>query len=122
MDFDKIAEEKIREAMERGEFDDLPGSGKPLQGLDSYFATPEDILSSAKKHSIQADSSNPLARSASGRSRNRRTAVSSLPSLSLFGGGESSKPTLSPLRSISLCKAIRAKSVISSEFPAKSSN
>ncbi len=43
MDFEKIAEEKIREAMERGEFDDLPGSGKPLQGLDSYFATPEEV-------------------------------------------------------------------------------
>ena len=43
MDFEKIAEEKIREAIEKGEFDDLPGSGKPLQGLDSYFATPEDV-------------------------------------------------------------------------------
>ena len=43
MDFEKIAEEKIREAMERGEFDNLPGSGKPLQGLDSYFATPEGV-------------------------------------------------------------------------------
>jgi hypothetical protein len=43
MDFEKIAEEKIREAMERGEFDNLPGSGKPLQGLDSYFATPEGL-------------------------------------------------------------------------------
>ena len=28
MDFEKIAEEKNREAMERGEFDNLPGSGK----------------------------------------------------------------------------------------------
>ena len=27
-------ERKIREAMERGEFDDLPGSGKPLQDLN----------------------------------------------------------------------------------------
>jgi hypothetical protein len=43
MDFEKIAEDKIREAMERGEFDDLPGSGMPLQGLDSYFATPEGV-------------------------------------------------------------------------------
>jgi hypothetical protein len=43
MDFEKIAEEKIREAMENGEFDNLPGSGKPLQGLDSYFATPEGV-------------------------------------------------------------------------------
>ncbi len=43
MDFDQIAEAKIREAMERGEFDNLPGRGKPLQGLDSYFATPEGV-------------------------------------------------------------------------------
>jgi hypothetical protein len=43
MDFRKIAEEKIREAMEQGEFDDLPGRGKPLQELDSYFATPEGV-------------------------------------------------------------------------------
>ncbi|NLI83236.1 MAG: DUF1992 domain-containing protein [Deltaproteobacteria bacterium] len=28
--FDKIAEEKIREAIKNGEFEDLPGKGKPL--------------------------------------------------------------------------------------------
>ena len=27
-------EKQIREAQERGDFDDLPGAGKPLQGLD----------------------------------------------------------------------------------------
>ena len=27
-------EKQIREAQERGEFDDLPGAGKPLEGLD----------------------------------------------------------------------------------------
>jgi len=43
MDFRKIAEEKIKEAMEQGEFDDLPGSGKPLEGLEAYFATPEGV-------------------------------------------------------------------------------
>jgi hypothetical protein len=43
MSFEKIAEQKIREAMEQGEFDDLPGAGKPLKDLDSYFATPEDV-------------------------------------------------------------------------------
>ena len=35
-------EQQIREAMERGEFDNLPGKGKPLD-LDAYFATPEDM-------------------------------------------------------------------------------
>ncbi|MGO9313278.1 MAG: DnaJ family domain-containing protein [Syntrophobacteraceae bacterium] len=29
--FEKIAEKKIREAMDNGEFEDLPGKGKPLQ-------------------------------------------------------------------------------------------
>lgn len=28
--FEKIAEQRIQEAMERGEFDNLPGAGKPL--------------------------------------------------------------------------------------------
>jgi hypothetical protein len=39
---EKLIEEKIREAMEKGEFDNLPGKGKPLD-LDAYFATPEDV-------------------------------------------------------------------------------
>lgn len=32
-DFESVAERRIREATERGEFDHLPGSGKPLQSL-----------------------------------------------------------------------------------------
>ncbi len=43
MDFNKIAEDKIKEAIERGEFDDLPGSGKPLRELAAYFAAPENV-------------------------------------------------------------------------------
>lgn len=42
MSIEKAIEEKIREAMERGEFDNLPGKGKPLD-LDAYFNTPEDL-------------------------------------------------------------------------------
>lgn len=42
MSFDRLVEEKIREAMANGEFDNLAGSGKPLD-LDAYFATPEDL-------------------------------------------------------------------------------
>src|SRR5207249_7362363 len=34
-----IAENRIQEAFERGEFDDLPGTGKPLD-LSAYFNTP----------------------------------------------------------------------------------
>ena len=36
------ADEKIKEAIARGEFDNLPGKGKPLD-LDAYFATPKHL-------------------------------------------------------------------------------
>ena len=42
MSLEKIIEEKILEAMAKGEFDNLEGKGKPLN-LDDYFATPEDF-------------------------------------------------------------------------------
>ena len=35
-------DEIIRDAMERGEFDDLAGAGKPID-LSAYFDTPEEI-------------------------------------------------------------------------------
>jgi hypothetical protein len=41
MSFEKIAENIIREAMEKGEFDNLPGKGHPLD-LDAYFAMPAE--------------------------------------------------------------------------------
>jgi hypothetical protein len=40
--FDSIAEKKIAEAIERGEFKDLPGEGKPLV-LDDDAHIPEDL-------------------------------------------------------------------------------
>jgi hypothetical protein len=40
--FGKIAEEKIREALENGEFNNLPGKGKPLN-LDDLSSVPEDL-------------------------------------------------------------------------------
>jgi len=42
MSFEKLVEEKIRAAIEAGEFDNLEGAGQPLD-LDEYFATPEDL-------------------------------------------------------------------------------
>jgi hypothetical protein len=42
MSFDQIVEAIIKEAMERGEFDNLPGKGKPLD-LTEYFETPEEV-------------------------------------------------------------------------------
>ena len=42
MSLRRIAEGRIREAIEQGVFDRLPGAGKPLD-LDEYFNTPEDL-------------------------------------------------------------------------------
>ncbi len=42
MSLDKIVEEAIRKAQERGEFDNLPGKGKPID-LSEYFETPEEV-------------------------------------------------------------------------------
>lgn len=38
----KVVEEAIREARERGEFDNLPGRGKPLDHSE-YFSQPEEL-------------------------------------------------------------------------------
>jgi len=40
--FEWIAEQKILEALARGEFDDLPGAGRPL-ALDDDALVPEDL-------------------------------------------------------------------------------
>ena len=42
MSFEKIVEELIKKAQERGEFDNLPGKGKPID-LSAYFEMPEDV-------------------------------------------------------------------------------
>lgn len=42
MAFERIVEAIIQEAMERGEFDNLPGKGRPID-LSEYFETPEDV-------------------------------------------------------------------------------
>lgn len=39
---DLLAEQKIAEAIERGELDDLPGAGRPLE-LDDDSLVPEDL-------------------------------------------------------------------------------
>jgi len=42
MSIESAIEQRIREAMARGEFDDLPGKGKPLD-LTDYFNTPKRL-------------------------------------------------------------------------------
>lgn len=41
MSMARLAESLIQEAMARGEFDDLPGRGRPLD-LSEYFSAPEE--------------------------------------------------------------------------------
>ena len=40
--FDKLVEQKIREAQAAGEFDRLEGEGRPVN-LEAYFNTPEEL-------------------------------------------------------------------------------
>jgi hypothetical protein len=42
MGIEKAVEAIIKQAQERGEFDNLKGKGKPLD-LNAYFETPEDV-------------------------------------------------------------------------------
>jgi hypothetical protein len=42
MSIEKFIDELISKAIDAGEFDDLPGKGKPLD-LRAYFETPEDL-------------------------------------------------------------------------------
>lgn len=42
MSLDKLVDEMISKAIAEGEFDNLPGKGKPID-LDWYFNLPEDL-------------------------------------------------------------------------------
>src|SRR6476661_1620634 len=42
MSLEKLLDEQIQKAIAEGKFDNLKGTGNPLD-LDGYFATPEDI-------------------------------------------------------------------------------
>jgi hypothetical protein len=42
MPFSRIAENRIKEALEQGQFENLPGAGQPLN-LEEYFSAPEDL-------------------------------------------------------------------------------
>ena len=42
MPFSRIAESRIRAAVEQGEFENLPGAGKPLE-LEEYFSVPAEM-------------------------------------------------------------------------------
>jgi hypothetical protein len=67
MSFSRIAENRIREAMEQGAFDNLPGAGQPVS-LQEYFSTPEDlrmaysILKNANCRPLEVELLNEIAR------------------------------------------------------------
>lgn len=42
MSIEKFVEDQITKAIEAGDFDDLPGKGKPID-LRAYFETPEEL-------------------------------------------------------------------------------
>jgi Domain of unknown function (DUF1992) len=42
MSFERLAEARLRQAMDEGLLDDLANRGEPLD-LEEYFATPEDV-------------------------------------------------------------------------------
>jgi hypothetical protein len=65
--FTRIAEQRIREALAQGEFDNLPNSGQPLN-LDEYFSAPAEfrmafsILKNAKCVPAEVELLNEVAR------------------------------------------------------------
>ena len=42
--FDRLAEQRIRDAQRRGDFDRLPGAGRPLVFDDEPFVSPEQRM------------------------------------------------------------------------------
>ena len=67
MSFTRLAEARIRQAIEEGEFENLPNAGQPLD-LEEYFRTPADlrmayaILKSANCVPLEVEMLNEVAR------------------------------------------------------------
>jgi DnaJ family protein C protein 28 len=49
-DFDKLVEEKLREAIANGEFDDLPGKGRPQDLRVNPYVHPDDRMAQDMLH------------------------------------------------------------------------
>jgi hypothetical protein len=67
MPFSRTAEQRIREALAQGHFDNLPNAGQPLD-LEEYFSAPPDlrmaysILKNAKCPPVEVQLLNEVAR------------------------------------------------------------
>jgi hypothetical protein len=55
MSFETWIERQIREAQERGAFDDLPGAGKPIPGLDRPFSGERWAADWARREGLETD-------------------------------------------------------------------
>ncbi len=53
--YESFADRQIREAMERGEFDDLPGAGAPLPVLDEPYEPNWWVKRWVRREGITAD-------------------------------------------------------------------
>ncbi len=68
-----LVERQIREAMERGEFDRLPGAGKPIEGLDAPYDPTWWAKEWLRRHRL-ADEARDLREQAAGEQRRMRVA------------------------------------------------
>jgi Domain of unknown function (DUF1992) len=57
--FESFVERQIREAMERGEFDNLPGAGKPIPDLDKANDEQWWIRQKMRREGVSTDSALP---------------------------------------------------------------
>ncbi|RSN71313.1 J-domain-containing protein [Actinomadura sp. WAC 06369] len=55
MGFETWIDRQIRQARERGAFDDLPGAGKPLTGLDRPFSVERWAVDKARREGLDTE-------------------------------------------------------------------
>lgn len=55
MGFETWIDRQIRQAQERGDFDDLPGAGKPLPGLDRPFSVEQWAVDKARREGLDTE-------------------------------------------------------------------
>jgi hypothetical protein len=55
MGFETWIDRQIREAQERGEFDDLPGAGKPLPNLDRPFSMDQWVADRVRREGLDTE-------------------------------------------------------------------
>jgi hypothetical protein len=59
MSFEDWTERQIREARERGAFDDLPGAGRPIPGLDKPWSAERWVTDLARREGVDLSATLP---------------------------------------------------------------